>query len=224
MRYILLPCLYILLLVHHSAAQKSPRYQPVGGTTFFRVNPLGLADLYDHNLSFGIEHRLSSRWAVSLDGAWIFYSDYYTEAKNAQGMILRPAVRRYFGRSRRFFVEAEFHYKNVFYRIEDWVGRDAVNGVPAYEEYTSFLYRKQVWGFQTKAGIQFRISRNYKFWMECYSGIGVRYREQGVYDEPANSVYTRATDFMFGPNLDSPTDWLPALPLGIRFLYRVSKK
>jgi hypothetical protein len=223
MRHIILPYLFTILLVQQSYAQKSPRYRPVGGTTFIRANPTGLADLYDHNLSFGIEHRLSSRWAVSVDGAWIFYSKYFVQTENTSGIIIRPALRRYFGRSRKFFVEAEFHYKDVFYRIEDWLGRDCVDDVPTYEEYTSFLYRKRVWGGRIKAGIQFRMSRNYKWWMECYSGIGAHYREQGLYNEPANSLYDVEGGF-FGPNATRAHEWLPALPLGFRIMYRVSRK
>jgi hypothetical protein len=225
MRYIIFLCLLVCMLSHNGKAQKTGRYLPGAGTTFIRANPAGLLDFYDHNLSFGIEHRLSDHWAMSVDAAWIFASQYARNQGKATGFVIRPAVRRYFGRSRKLFAEAELHYKEVYYRIEDWIGRDCVNDVPAYEEYTSFRFRKQVAGLHIKGGIQFPISRNRRFWMEAYTGLGVHYRKQGLYKEKPNSCYDLLNNGLaVGPEIRESEQWLPALPLGFRIMYRVSRK
>lgn len=59
-------------------------------------------------------------------------------------------------------MEAEFHYKYVTYKITDWIGRDVTNGIPAYEEYTTFNFNKRAIGLHVKTGTSANLSRNKK--------------------------------------------------------------
>ena len=214
--------LSLLLLIAFNAtvciAQKKEKYILPKGSWLFRFNPTGMIDPVETNFSVGGEYRFHSNWSVSADAAWIFYSSYFG-AKHTNGFIFRPAIRYYIPHTDGMFVETELHYKYVSYRIEDWLGKNCVNGVPSYEEFTRFSYLKQAWGFHIKTGYQERIGRDKRFWMEAYLGIGPRWRSFKVKDEP-NSCYTHAGDAslnIINNNLSV------AIPMGIRLMYTFKK-
>jgi hypothetical protein len=184
------------------------------------MNGSGLIDLMEMNLSGGIEYRRNKRWSVASDAGWIFYSNYFENIKSTGGIILRPSVRAYFQNPWRTFAELEFHYKNVTYKIEDWLGRGCVNGIPSYEEYTTFKYRKQVTGINVKFGYQGRLSRNNKLWFEYYIGIGARKKSEAIVKEE-DSCYDRNAPFSTTDSNIWGDDIYPALPLGFRLLYKL---
>src|SRR5690606_1821713 len=144
-----------------------------------------------------------------------FHSGYYSNQKNSNGFIFRPAVRHYFTASGKHFIEAEFHYKVVNHEMEDWLGRDVVEGVPSYEQFTNFIYRRQSLGVNIKTGVQSRVSKNDKLWLEFYLGLGLRKRWEGLHNEP-NSIFNNANT-MFR-NM-SENEIYPAVPIGLRLLY-----
>src|ERR1044072_3525905 len=142
---------------------------------FLRLNLLGLLDIVEPNLSVGAEFRWKERWSYGADIGWVFYSNSVAEAKNINVIIRRPFMRYYITEKHRTFIEGELHYKYVVYQMEDWVGRGAVAGVPAFEEFMKFPIRKHVGGFNFKFGGQTSISANKKTWLEFYVGFGIRY-------------------------------------------------
>lgn len=214
MRFLLATITMLLLTINLRAQRLSPELPH--GATFARFNPLGLADAYDMNISFGTERRMGMQWSAALDAAYIFHTERYKKAKGTSGFILRPALRYYPG-ARRFYLEAEFHYKNVTYKFEDWLGREVVNDVPSYEEYTRFRERKIVMGPQLKLGRIMTISRNRKFWMDAYLGVGLRFKKFKVVGRPA-STYEYRNDTN---ELPIDEERYLALPLGVRFMYRI---
>ncbi|MDQ6904099.1 MAG: DUF3575 domain-containing protein [Bacteroidota bacterium] len=177
-----------------------------------RFNILGLTDIFDENISLGVEYTFHEHWSTGTDAAYIFDSYYLSQKKGTSGFMVRPFIRFYPDKKRIGFYEAELQYKFAAYRITDWLGRDATNGVPAYEEYTTFSYKKRVYGINIKAGRKEDLSRDKKFKMELYIGLGFRYKTQGV----DNGTYVRRGNFI---NFYNPEYSTITVPLGVRFLY-----
>lgn len=203
------------------AAQEKRSDRPADRVSYLRFNATGLIDLVDPNLSIGYEHRYNKNWAMSVDAGWIFFSRYYDHVKRTNGIIVRPAIRHYFGRSNNGFLELELHYKRSVYRIEDWLGRDCVNDVSAYEELTTFNYLRQVLGFHLKLGGQAKLSRNGRLALEYYFGLGARWSSQKVLDEPT-SCYKYGTG-VFGQIGQSKNRATVGIPAGVRLLYSLKK-
>jgi hypothetical protein len=92
-----------------------------------------------------------------------------------------------------------------------------VNNVPAYEEKTSFRYRKQITGFHVMYGTKKYISRNERWYIEAYIGFGVHFRKEYPFHE-SNSLY-RLQGRAINPS-DGVSAW-PAFPCGFRLGYRI---
>jgi hypothetical protein len=209
--------LWTLLLSGAMIAAQSKNILP-GGTKLIRFNLLGIMDPAETNLSFGFEYRFRDNWAISSDAAWIFYSANFEHTRHTNGFIVRPALRYYTGERKRLFLVSELHYKYVVYRIEDWLGRNCVNGTPAFEEYKRFSYRKQVIGLNLKAGYQGRISKSNRIWFELYAGIGLRIKFEDILHEN-NCCYTNAIGILDENFVNGKV--YPAIPVGVRVLYRL---
>jgi hypothetical protein len=206
---------YFLLLVvcQHVKAQKLPDTLTTG-STFLRFNIINLADLSESNISFGAERRISGRFSLALDAGYIVLSQRFRDKGKSSGFIIRPAL-RYFPEKSRIFFEAELHYKQHTHRIHDWVGRDAVAGVAAYEEYKEFRLRKQVIGPHLKFGTLVPV--NNRLWFEFYVGVGIHFRKYSIVGEK-DAVYTFDDDFLTITTGNEET--LVAIPAGWRILYR----
>jgi hypothetical protein len=184
------------------------------GTLYLRFNPLGLMDMFDGNVSFGSEYRFNETWAATLDAGAILYSAYFDKTRRTTGLLLRPGIRVYPTRYKDFFVDFQFHYKNVTYRINDWIEKEVVSNVASYEERKVFQYKKQVMGGRVMIGMRNYFTGNARFYMEVYAGVGVHYKVEGLHNEP-NSQYRRRFRILN----DNGKFTVPAFPLGIRFVY-----
>lgn len=180
---------------------------------FVRFNLLGIADVLDENFCIGLEHRFHPNWAIGADAGWIFFSRYISQSKGANGVLARPFIRYYPSKNGGGFIEAELHYKYVSYKIQDWVGREPVNNIPTYQEYTTFHYKKNAAGIHIKGGFQADIGRDGKFKLELTGGVGVRWKWQGVKD----ALYNRQIGN--GGNIYSPKYFGPVVPMNMRLLY-----
>ena len=145
-----------------------------------RFSFFGLTDVFDENISVGGECRYNNHWSAGTDVAYIYNSIYLSQSKKIRGYIVRPFIRYYPDEKRNSFFEAQLHYKSVAYHLTDWIDRDVVNGVPGYQEYTSFNYNKKVYGINIIAGTKENLSRNKKLNIELYLGVGYRYKNQGA--------------------------------------------
>lgn len=210
----LLLCIYFTVTI---SAQKGHKIV-LPATHIIRLNPTGLLDPVEPNLSFGYEYRIQEDWAIAGDIAWVFYSRYFEHTKHTNGFIFRPVIRRYIGSRKEAFLDAEFHYKYVVSLIEDWLGRGCVNGVASYEEFTNFHYRRQSIGFHLKMGAQSKISKNNKLGIEYYLGLGLRWNFQDVLHEPT-CCYIYATNPLGLLNEDGQIT--VAVPIGLRILYNL---
>ena len=185
-------------------------------TLSLRFNPLGIVDLLDNNISGGIAYSLNQRWSLTLDLSYIFYSTYLEQNKGTSGYIFKPAIRYYFSENRKFYLESTVWYKRSSYKMLDWVDKDCVNGVPAYQEFKSFRFRKRVLGFNIQGGVQKALMKNKLLRMEIYAGIGLRAKWQDVKNDP-HACY-EAND-IFESGFYRPTKVSPSIPHGLRLVY-----
>lgn len=201
-------------------AQKKEPYIMPAGTWLLRINPLGIIDPIETNLSLGTEFRFHKTAATSIDVAYVLQSLNMQNAKSSRGLIIRPAIRKYFDPGLNTFVEAELHYKMVESTMEDWVGRKNVNGVPAYQEFRTFHFKKKAAGVHFKLGVQESLVQQKWLWLEAYAGLGIRYRWQET-DLPADASYQFLRQ-MFTVDRNEGSATTPVLVGGLRLLFKLN--
>ncbi len=205
--------LLLLLFPVFVSAQDTVAFKPRLNAHF---NFLGLLDVFDGNISAGGEYIFRSQWSAGLDAAYIFYSD-YVQSKNVSGFIARPFVRYYTKPTQKTFFQFEIHYKHVGYSgLEDWVERDIVNGVPAYQEYIKYKWKKTVAGMNFEYGNRSALSRNHKLNLETYIGLGLRWRNQG-----ADESYFPQAKTIFNGSVDAGKETQFVIPMGFRLVYLI---
>lgn len=202
------------------------------GKLYLRHNPLGMIDFLDGNITVGGEYRFTNTLSATMDAGYIFYSEYFSKSKRASGILFRPGVRVYPGKYKDYFVDLQLHYKQVMYHVKDWIDRDLVNGVASYEELKTFRYRKQVWGVNIMGGMKQYMTRNHRFFIEVFLGVGIHIKDQNLYHEP-NARYDAPFTFNTTNNATNNTtndaqnntpsgrSVLPAVPGGIRLTWRI---
>ncbi len=188
-----------------------------------KINPLTFLQL-EPAITLGAEYRLYKNIAVSLDAGYVFNSLNQANITGANGITLKPAVRNYFGKNKRTYVEGELMYKLVNFRKHDWLGMDCVNGVSSYQEFLKFSLRKHVYAFNVKFGEVFALSRkNDKISLESYVGLGVRYKNFILANAPANSCYENRSDALrIGIDQEGGKLWLPNITFGIRIVFNIN--
>jgi hypothetical protein len=218
---------WLLMFEAHAQRKKIRNTEPelFKGTVLLRWNFTSLLDPVEPNLSFGASYHFKDAWSLGLDAGYIYQSGYYDEIKGTSGLVLRPSVRWYPGESRRAYLEGELHFKTTTFSLEDWLGRNCVEGVPAYEEYTRFKYVKYSIGANLKGGILARLTRDNRLWLETYFGAGLRYKDEFLKSEP-NCCYDE--ELPIGPRIFFVSDTrkvvLPSLPFGFRVLVKLGKE
>ncbi|MDB5191691.1 MAG: hypothetical protein JWQ96_1254 [Segetibacter sp.] len=185
-----------------------------------RFNFLGLIDFLDNNLTTGFEYKLNNHWSTGTDVGYVFASNYFMEAKKVNGILVRPFLRLYPKGKPDFFIETELHYKQVTYEIEDWIGKLPDNGVSAYQEFTTFNYKKRAVGGHVRFGEQMNLSMNKLLKMEVTAGIGYRnkkeYTDEGLY-QPSRSLLAAQSDTQETARRES----LFVVPINFRLCYAI---
>jgi hypothetical protein len=208
MKKFLLP-LFLLGSVLVKSQESKP---PVYFKTAINVSPFALAQV-DNTVMAGIEYRLRNNITLVGDAGYIFYSKYFSESKGASGFIIRPGIRFYLNKRNNFYVEPQIFYKQVSNKMHDWLEKEVVNGVSAYQQLQDFRYKRQVMGSNFLIGGIFPFSGN-KGYIDIYLGIGIRYKSNSIVGEP-HSVYRR--DGMISIYSDNIT--LPSVPGGVRIAF-----
>ncbi|HUR12803.1 MAG TPA: hypothetical protein VM012_15610 [Flavitalea sp.] len=211
------PSLLFVLVICSVISFAQEKKEHSDRSLYLRFNFLGMVDPFDFNFTMGVERLFTKHASLALDLGWIFHSEYFSQSKRANGILVRPSIRLYPRENGRGFVEMELHYKSVMYKIEDWVGRDCVNNVPAYDEFTIFRIRKQSYGFHLRGGVKGALDQEKRFWLELSSGIGLRWKTQGFFRE-GNSCYNRSGGIFLDPNVNSVA---PAFLMNLKLLYRI---
>ena len=165
----------------YSAAQS--RTPVFGFKTALSFNPTVLAAT-DNTAMIGAEQRLKNRLALVLDAGYVFSTYYMTNdaLKGTSGFTFRPGLKLYEKGMHGFF-QFQVSYKQVDYKMEDWLGKDCVDNVATYEKFQEFIYRKKTLSFNALAGELFRLSD--AVMLELYAGIGMKIKNQRPAEERA---------------------------------------
>jgi hypothetical protein len=219
--------LLFLGLMQYGTAQKNKEAALQKKDIFLRWNITSLLDPLETNFSIGAEYRLRDNVSISLDAAYVFFTQYYSRFEDLKenGFIIRPAVRYYFDSENRGYFEGEFHFKQMNYQFTDWLQKDIADGVPSYQELTNFKHRKQVFGFSLKLGYLAKLSGN-RIWLDPYMGAGVKYKKQFLLNQPPRTSYNYNNSAFRTQSgtVDEPRKVIaPNLSLGIRLLIKLNK-
>jgi hypothetical protein len=128
-----------------------------------------------------------------VDADYIFYSNYFQEAKESKGFNVRPAFRCYFGTRLHEFVQLQAFYKRVNYSMYGWLDKDCVNNISSYSQLQDFTFKKNVTGFNLMIGDIAPLSD--KLYMDIGVGIGVRFKTLNL-DEENSCIPRQANTFM----------------------------
>ncbi len=177
------------------------------------INPVTLIS-YDKRVMFGVERRFAPRWSVLADAGAVLSSSYIQSAERARGFELRPALRYYPDKELSAYIQGQLQYRFVRYGLHDWLGKDCVAGVPAYEQLQDFDYQKtQFGGSLVTRGI---VRLGMHWLLDISVGIGVQYRNQQVSSE-ANCCYVARTNIFGGPQQEDML--IPLFPMAVRLGY-----
>jgi len=153
--------------------------------TALSFNPSLLAAT-DIAVMFGIEHRLKTNIALVLDAGYIIHSTYFsnqTVLRGVSGFNIRPGIKFYINDSKRVFLMMQMFYKQVDYRVYDWLGKNCVNTIPTFEQLQNFTYSKKTVSFNLISGYPLRISN--RIMIEGYGGLGLKFKNQKPTEENA---------------------------------------
>lgn len=213
-------CLWCIQPVRAQSTVQSP---PQPYKAAIRFNFTGLIDPVDNNISLGGELPFHPNWSVTTDLAYIEHSAYFTNIRRVSGYMVKPAIRFYpFSLHHNGFFEAVLFYKQASYHLRDYLGKDCSNGVPAYEQYQDFTYRKRVAGLNLQMGLQTALSRNKRLRFEAWLGLGLRIRQQDV-TGVENACYNVDPGRFGNVNGSSGTSVLTSLPAGMRLVYCIKR-
>jgi hypothetical protein len=183
-----------------------------------RANLPGLLDVFDGNLSVGIEYGAGRRGALIADLGLIFYSVYNNNSSRSLGFHFKPAYRYYFTDRRRGFVDAGLLFKRVGYNRSEWLDKGIVNGIATYQEFQNFTHRKNVLGVQLMGGYKVPLNKQGNLWLEFYGGLSARLRWHSIKGMP-DAAFRRGFD-IFDNDPWERSVW-PGVPGGMRLTFRV---
>jgi hypothetical protein len=192
------------------------RSRNFGFNTAVSVNPFMLIG-EDITFMVGAEHQLKDKLSVVMDAGYIFYSDYFNGSdvlKSVSGFNLRPGIKFYVHERKRSYLMAQLFYKQVGYKVYDFLGKDCVNDVPTYEQLQDFTYRKRTISMNFIAGKYYHLSDKLLF--EFYGGIGVKSKTQRPTED--NSCYREnQRGIIFSKFQEQMT--APNFPVGFKLVY-----
>jgi hypothetical protein len=187
-------------------------------SVLLRFNMAGLLDPVETNFSVGSEYLLRQKTSVALDVGLITFSRSTQGIEKSSGFLIRPSFRNYLGKQNKWYAEVELHLKNVRLEIYDWLGKNCVNNIPAYEQLQNFVLRKSSKGVHAKIGTQFTLDKQQKLLMDWYLGGGVRITKFSLKDEPNHCYSVRQLFTSF----QAPGDeFFPVVVFGFRLAYRI---
>ena len=188
-----------------------------------RLQPLGLLNFLDMNITGGLEYVYAKKKSVSIDLGYVFASGRPSQNNSglspAVGFIGRLAHRFYLSENDAWFIDADITARTTRYNDgEQWVDRGVVNGVPAYQELMQVYSRFNAVILECKGGRFAYIASSGKSTFEYWIGLGVRYRnfyailpDDAVIPDEGLALFTRP----YG------SAWLPSLSVGGRFTFTI---
>jgi hypothetical protein len=152
------------------------------------------------------------------DIGYIFGSAYLGDPENqkATGFVFRPSIRFYSGRRNNFYMQPQVFYKLVTHKVQDWVGMNCDNGVPAYQQLKEFKYRRNIYGLNATIGRVIPLDRNNRLFVDLFIGVGVRYKKSGIAANDC-SCYQPTSMLIFEEDPDN--GFFPSLPGGAKLVF-----
>ncbi len=213
------PYLIILISIFSLTAHSQKNKRPVEYQKAVMVNPLMLIGV-DFTVAGGYEFRVRPGAVIALEGGYIVGSGYFDNGsdinKSSSGFLFRPSMKFFVNERKNFYLQPQLFYKIVNHKMDDWLGKDCVDDVPAYEERQEFKYRRQAYGFNFIGGVLLPTRSRLIF--DTYFGLGIRHRELGVVGEP-NSCYRVPGMLLIGEEEGT----YPNVTLGLRLLFRLGE-
>ena len=192
------------------------RSRNFGFNTAVSVNPFMLIG-EDITFMVGAEQQLKDKLSVVMDVGYVFQSEYFNGMdvmKGVSGFNLRPGIKFYTKETKRSYLMAQLFYKQVGYKVYDFLGKDCVNGVPTFEQLQDFTYRKRTISMNFIAGKYYHLSDMLLF--ELYGGIGVKSKNQKPTEK--NSCYcNNDRGIIFSKFQEQIT--MPNFPVGFKLVY-----
>lgn len=188
-----------------------------------RVQPLGLLNFVDMNLTGGLEYIYAKNKGISFDFGYVFASGRPQQNNSglspAVGFIGRLGHRFYISDQDAWFIDADITARTTRYNDgEQWVGRGVVNGVPAYEELMQVYSRFNAVIIECKGGRLAYLSPSGRSTFEYWLGLGARYRnfyailpEDAMLPDDGFQLFARR----YG------SSWLPSISIGCRFAFTI---
>jgi hypothetical protein len=211
----------VLLLVSALIAQAQQKKLPYNYKWAISLSPFALAQI-DYTAMAGLEYKINPKIGLAADVGYIFASEYLDFNNNnfkARGIIFRPSARFYLNHRNSFYLQSQAFIKEVTHYKYGWVGKNCVNGIPAFEMMENFRYRRFVYGFNIILGVMVPLNKNQRSFIEFYDGLGIRQKQAKIVNEP-NSCLPGL------PNIE--TLWngnrglQPSLPGGIKLVFVIN--
>ncbi len=203
------------IIVQFAAAQN--KLQTNDYKQQLRINPLGLLNPLETNLSVGYDVRVKKRLSLGADVAVYLARDAFSRPLN--GFFVRPALRLYSKNKLKTYAELSLMYKHTVQKENGWLGMDCVNGVPSYEKFDEYKNVKDVFDISFRFGLRERLFHSANWFFECYMGLGIRQKIRSIKYAEKNTCLTAdnfETFSLFGQvTPGSYTSF--SLPIGIRF-------
>lgn len=213
--------LMFLSVALQAGAQQSRLFPTVHSAVSF--NPFALAEI-DFTLLGGYEHKIKPRIFLATEAGYIFSSLYVGTDNDgrarASGFMIRPSIKWFVADNDKFYLQPQFFYKQVTHHLYDWLGKEAVGGVPSYQQLQNFNYKRSSAGFNAVVGFALPLDQHKKGFIDLYMGLGLRRKWSKVVGEP-RSVYRNDTGVTINDSPDANSGIFPSVPAGIRFIYAI---
>ena len=201
-----------LLLVSTSQAQDST----VVSRWAVTFRPLGAADPFLANYTFGLQFRATDRISAEINAGLIkSYYNYMTDNKNekfATGFRLGAEIK--YRVVRKFYLAIQGFYNDYKQESDEYVWRYA----RTYQQKMELRWLIKTVGGHLRAGFVIQPFR--KIFFDLYGGVGVRYKDLHIPNLPDDALIIESNNRVFIFNESEQDYWYPSLSLGAAVGYR----
>lgn len=190
---------------------------------------------YDAGITLGGGYQWSRNFSAAFEPTFIFYSTGHSdnnERLSPEGIKIRADVKLLLSGRRHpwpaFFMAPELHYKHVTTWKKDDFGMNLQNGQYTYVQTGLYKEVKNESGGLFKIGsiIPLPFTEDEKWFIELYSGFGVKVLKFRETDLPAGGAFLRLPQynliFTRGGN-SRTTDVRPIIPFGVKLFFVLGK-
>lgn len=205
----------LFMLINITYAQKLSNYE---AKLKFRTMPISLIDIFQHNLTVGLEYDISKNQSLSFDYSHIFYQRSLGGENWLKGFIMRPTYKFYLYNKREYFFEVDFIWKKTQFETFEWHTINSTIPNLSYSKRIDIVTTKNVIGTNFKVGTKINLYEN-KFFIEPYAGFGIRRKTYTVNNNEGLMVMPR--DILNEWVEENTEYWTIAFPAGVRLVWSI---